>query len=62
MQRVIWRAVFADYLNEVNDEEAGSQIPLKEPPPTPRPRPAVRGRRFAARGLRKLARIVEPHS
>jgi hypothetical protein len=62
LQRVIWRAVFSDYLNEVNDEGTAPRIPLKASPSTPRPRPVARGRRFAARGLRKLARIVEPHS
>ena len=62
LQRVIWRAVFSDYLREVNDETGVPRLPLRISPSTARPKPLVRGRRFAARGLRKLARIVEPHS
>jgi hypothetical protein len=62
LQRVIWRAVFSDYLDEVNDEEGTPRTPLNESPSIPPPRPLVRGRRFAARGLRKLARMVEPYN
>jgi hypothetical protein len=62
MQRVIWRAVFSDYLDEVNDEAGARRIPLQGEVSTPLPRSLVRGRRFAARGLRKLARMVEPHN
>jgi hypothetical protein len=57
LQRVIWRAVFEDYLAELNGED-------------PPERGAVgsvstrfhrsRARRFTARALRKAARVVEP--
>lgn len=60
LQRVIWRAVFADYLDEVNGEQGEARIPLEKSPLPPKPGVVVRGRRFAARGLRKAARTIEP--
>ncbi|MFI7431023.1 hypothetical protein ACIBPB_28925 [Micromonospora sp. NPDC049836] len=72
LQRVIWRAVFADYLAEVNDEPPVHRTP-RTPAPAPPPRqpapqvtdpssagPTVRGRRFVARGLRRVARALDP--
>ncbi|MEQ4303876.1 hypothetical protein ABNF97_21265 [Plantactinospora sp. B6F1] len=66
LHRVLWRAVFADYLAEVNEESTEARIPLPRlpgpaaPPPRTIADAAVRGRRFAARGLRRVARAVDP--
>jgi hypothetical protein len=57
LQRVVWRAMFTDYLAEVNGEEpptrSADRIALT------RAR-GVRARRFTGRALRKVARVVEP--
>lgn len=80
LQRVIWRAVFADYLAEVNGDPPASRTPAQPAAPAPAPaRPApkpaarkatvpaqagagARSRRFMARGLRRVARALDPAS
>lgn len=58
MQRVVWRAVFNDFLREVNDDPAERRPAVVS---TSRPPGLVRrARRFAARALRRAARMAEP--
>jgi hypothetical protein len=56
MQRVVWRAVFSDYLAEVN----GEGLPRRSGRVAPARPHGLRARRFAGRALHKVARVVEP--
>jgi hypothetical protein len=58
LQRVIWRAVFEDYLAEVNGASPALRTATVQQIGQ-LPNPMTRGRRYVARGLRKLARIIE---
>ena len=58
LQRVVWRAVFNDYLAELNGEKLPSRAPARVAS-TPS-RGVVRARRLTGRALRKAARVVEP--
>jgi hypothetical protein len=61
LQRVIWRAVFTDYLAELNGEEPPVRSAMFESlERSIRQGPLLRGRRFTGRALRKVARVVEP--
>ncbi|MFD0967448.1 hypothetical protein [Plantactinospora endophytica] len=65
MHRVLWRAVFADYLAEVNGEEPTTRtqrvpVPVQSAPSRILAGTAARGRRIAARGLRRVAKVVDP--
>jgi hypothetical protein len=69
IQRVIWRAAFADYLDEVNEEvpapgaRHGSALSRPSVPTLPLPAEAIRRagvRRLAAYGLRRVARALDP--
>ena len=62
MQRVVWRAVFSKYLDEVNGEAPRSlaQTEAQREPPIPaRAGPVFRARRFTARALRYASRLVD---
>jgi hypothetical protein len=57
LQRVIWRAVFDDYLAELNGEQRPTRTPVAEVRRR-RTRPFERQRRFAARALCHVARLI----